>query len=610
MIPFPSRRLPLFLAALAATAVQAAPGVPDTTLDPVVVTATRTAEARSSLSSDVSVIEGDTLRASGAQTVGEALGRLPGVQFNRPGGPGQPASLYLRGANGNHTLVLIDGQRLSPGADGSASFDTIPLAAIERIEIVRGSASGLYGADAVGGVVQIFTRAGAGKPAGTASIDYGSHRTVGASAGYGGAVGDTRFSVTVDARNSDGYDITRPESPYAEDDDDAWRQRSATLSLSQRLDERHELGVRGFYVETDADYDGGAYDPDPHSRRKQSSVSAYSNNRFGDAWQSDLLIGQGRNRYETDGAYPSRSLIVQDEAQWTNTLESSTGQWLLGLEYLRERLESDTDYDRTRRNNRAALAGWQRDFGAHHLQANLRYDDNSQFGGATTGGLGYAWFFAQGWQLFANGGTSFHAPSFVDLYFPSWPGYPPAANPDLVPEKGRSFDGGLRWQGGASMVDATLFYNRIRNLIVLDQNYTPQNLNEARIRGLTLNGSTRLGSLELNANATWQDPQDQETGKPLPRRARVYGAAGVAQTLGDWRWQANLGAAGQRYDKRDGIDPMGGYAVVDLGLDYRIARDWQAQLRVNNAFDRDYQQGLGYASDGRTAFIKLVYDGR
>ncbi|WP_169307439.1 TonB-dependent receptor domain-containing protein [Chitiniphilus eburneus] len=606
MIPFPSRRLPLILAALVAASVQAAP---DTTLDPVVVTATRTAEARSSLSSDVSVIEGDTLRASGAQTMGEALGRLPGVQFNRVGGPGQPASLYLRGANSNHTLVLIDGQRLAPGPDGGAAFDTIPLAMIERVEIVRGSASGLYGADAVGGVVQIFTKAGDGKPSGSASIDYGSHRTVGGSAGYGGAVGDTRFSITVDARNSDGYDITRPESMYAEDDDDAWRQRSATLSLSHRFDERHEVGLRGFYVQTDADYDGGSYDLDPHSRRKQSSISAYSNNRFTENWQSDLLIGQGRDRYVTDSAYPSRSLIIQDQAQWTNTLQSDAGQWLLGLEYLRERLDSDTDYSETRRNNRAALAGWQHDFGAHHLQANLRYDDNSQFGGATTGGLGYAWRFTQGWQLFANGGTSFHAPSFVDLYFPSWPGFPPAANPNLVPEKGRSLDGGLRWQGNGSLVDATLFYNRIRNLIVLDENYTPQNLAEARIRGLTLNGSTRLGSLEFNANATWQDPEDEETGKVLPRRARVYGAAGVAQTLGDWRWQANLAAVGKRYDQRDAQGRMGGYGLVDLGLDYRIARDWQTQLRVNNVFDREYQQGLGYASDGRTAFIKLVYEG-
>ncbi|HSC79320.1 MAG TPA: TonB-dependent receptor [Chitinolyticbacter sp.] len=598
------KRLPLALALVAAYSAA------EITLDPVIVTATRIESPRSSLSSDTTVLSSDDLAQSGATSLGEALSRVGGVEFARSGGLGQPASLYLRGANSNHTLVLIDGQRVAPGADGASSFDTVPLALIDRIEIVRGSASGLYGADAVGGVVQIFTKSGSGSPAGTVSVDVGSFHTVGGSASYGGELGNTRFSVGADARNSHGYNLTRPESSMYEADQDAWRQRSANFNLAHDLTQNNEIGVRGMTVESIADYDGGAFDDRPQSERKQSNIALYSNNRFTENWQSDLLVGQGRDRYETRGNYPYYSKIKQSQAQWTNTLTSTAGQWLLGLEYLEEKLESDTEYDETRRDNKAALIGWQQDFGAHHLQANARIDDNSQFGDKTTGGIGYAWRFTQGWQLFANAGTSFHAPSFVDLYYPSWPGYPPVANPDLVPEQGRSLDGGVRWQGGGWNADATAFYNRVRDLIVLDENYTPQNVADARIRGLTLNGGGRLGSLELAANATWQNAEDEANGTLLPRRAKAYGGAHIAQTLGDWRWSAHMAASGKRYDRRDEVGELGGYAVFDLGVDYRIAKAWQASLRVNNVFDRDYEYAAGYNTAGRNLFLKLAYDAR
>ncbi|WP_148714070.1 TonB-dependent receptor domain-containing protein [Chitinolyticbacter meiyuanensis] len=604
MFPHALRPLPLALALIATTAGA------DTTLDPVIVTATRIESPRSSLSSDTTVLTSEDLARSGATSVGEALSRVGGVEFARTGGLGQPASLYLRGANGNHTLVLVDGQRLAPGADGASSFDTVPLALIDRIEIVRGSASGLYGADAVGGVVQIFTKTGNGAPAGSASIDIGSFDTVGGSASYGGAIGNTRFNVGADARNSHGYNLTKPASSMYEADKDAWRQRSANFSLAHDLTANNEIGIRGMTIDTDAAYDGGAFDDQPWSKREQTSLALFSNNRFTDSWQSDLLLGQGRDRYETTGNYPSKTKLKQTQAQWTNTLASAAGQWLLGLEYLEEKLASDTMYDQTRRDNKAALVGWQQDFGTHHLQANARIDDNSQFGDKTTGGIGYAWRFTPGWQLFANAGTSFHAPSFVDLYYPSWPGMPPAANPDLKPEQGRSIDGGLRWQGAGWTADATAFYNRVRDLIVLDANYTPQNVAEARMRGLTLNTAGRLGSLELAASATWQNAEDEATGTMLPRRAKTYGNMSLAQDIGDWRWSAALAASGKRYDRRDEVGEMGGYAVLDLGVDYRIAKAWRASLRLNNAFDRDYEYAANYNTAGRNWLLKLAYDAR
>ncbi|MBM3117523.1 TonB-dependent receptor domain-containing protein [Jeongeupia naejangsanensis] len=602
---FTLRCLPLFLSAGFACAAD----VPSFDADPVIVTATRVASPRSSLSSDTTVISAKELQQAGSQSLGQVLSRVPGVEFARTGGLGQPASLYLRGANGNQTLVLLDGQRLAPGADGSSAFDTIPVSMIDRIEIVRGSASGLYGADAVGGVVQIFTKSGKGAPSGSVTVDAGSDRTFGGSANVGGTVGDTRFSVSVDAHNSDGFNLTKPTSMYYEADRDGWQQRSSSASLSHFFGDNVEVGVRGSYVDTKADYDGGAYDQDPLSHRTQSTGAAFANVKVNDWWQSNFLAGIGRDRYVTESSYPSNTATTQQQFQWTNILQSGIGQWLVGAEYLRESLDSSTDYDQTTRYNSSVQAGWQNDFGPHHLQANVRYDDNSQFGGKTTGGVGYAWRFVEGWQLFANAGTSFHVPSFVDLYYPSWPGFAPASNPNLQPEEGKSVDGGVRWQSGVWKMDATAFYNRIDNLITLDANYTPQNVNAARIRGLTLNGNGALGAFELGANVTWQDPENEDTDKQLARRAKVYGGMTLAQTIGDWRWNANWQAAGRRYDDQANTKPLAGYGKLDLGLDYQIAKQWSAGAQLLNAFDRDYELARGYNNGGRMWFLNLRYSG-
>ena len=582
----------------------------------VVVTATRIASPSDTLSSDITVLSASQLANSNAQTLGEALEHVPGVQFSRAGGFGQTANLFIRGANGTQTLVLVDGQRVGSAAAGGTSFDLIPLSMIDHVEILRGPASGLYGSDAVGGVVQIFTKRGGGVPHVYGSASYGTDRTNTLSAGLASSLDDTRVSADFSHKESQGFNQTKPSSAfYYEPDRDGYKQNSASFDLSHYFGQNNELGVRGYYIQSDAAFDAGGQPPNPWSRETQTNLSLYSRNQINSSWLSTFTLGQSDDKshsdaldYNTNLPFTARFDTRQKQVNWANNVDSASGKWLLALDYLGESISSTNAYTVTSRNSKAGVAGWQNDYGQHHFQANLRLEDNSQFGHQTTGSVGYAWHFVPQWQFTANAGTSFHAPTFNDLYFDC--GYV-CANPNLQAEKGRAFDLGLRWKAGGFNTSLVGFENRIRNLIVLDanNNYIPENLSEAKIVGATLATQGTWAGFDLGGSMTRQNPKDDATGNLLPRRAKWLGDLSVAQNLGQWRWNVGMNAAGRRYDDVANQNAMGGYAAFDAGLNYNLSKTWKAGLRVNNVFDRDYELVRDYHIQGRAWFITLSYDG-
>ncbi|MBB5193458.1 vitamin B12 transporter [Silvimonas terrae] len=608
------RLSPLVLALSAAVAQADSAAVQPT----MVVTATRIATNPDTLSSDVTVLTVNQLAATGAQSLGEALAAVPGVQFSRAGGFGQPASLYIRGANANQTLVLVDGQRMGTATSGGTNFDLIPISAIDHVEILRGPASSLYGSDAVGGVVQIFTKRGQGAPHVWANTEYGTDSTWSVATGLSAAADDTRVAVGFSHKESDGFNLTKPANTfYYEPDRDGYHQTSANFDLSHFFGDANELGIRGLYVQSDAAYDSGGFPANPWSRETQSNIAVYSRNQFTDAWQSTLTVGMAQDQSHADSwdytnfvPYTSRFDTRQKQVNWENRISSSYGKWLLAAEYVDETVTSTADYDVDGRITKAAIGGWQDDFGASHLQANVRLEDNSQYGHQTTGNIGYAYHFDQAWQFTANAGTSFHAPTFNDLYFDC--GYV-CANPNLKAEKGRSFDAGLRWDTHGWNTTLVGFENRIRDLIVLDanNNYIPENLSEGKIVGGTLSTQGKLGTLDVAASVTRQNPFDQNAGLLLPRRAKLFGSASVGQTSGVWHWVADAQGAGQRFDDAANSDAneMGGYVIYGLGLDYALGKNWKAGVRVNNVFDRAYELVKNYNTQGRAYFVNLSYDG-
>jgi vitamin B12 transporter len=285
------------------------------------------------------------------------------------------------------------------------------------------------------------------------------------------------------------------------------------------------------------------------------------------------------------------------------------GTAIAGAEYLGQYVVSDTPYTQTRRTIRSAFAGYIGEYEKHGWQANVREDQNSQFGSHTTGLLGYAYRLTPELRLRAGAGTAFKAPTFNDLYFPG------QSNPNLRPERSRSEEAGLNYQEGANRFSATYFENRINGLIIFvvtDPSTfagTPQNVNRAKITGTELGYQVFFGGLQANAQLTFQHPVDEETEKLLQRRARQYGSLAISNATGPWRLGAEVVASGARFDstEEDPTKRMHGYALLNFTATYALRRDWSVRARWNNVFDREYELAKDFNTPGSNVFVAVQY---
>jgi vitamin B12 transporter len=571
-------------------------------LDPVFVTATRTPQAVANVLSDVRVIDAATIRQAGPVTLTELLQAHGGVEIAANGGPGQLAAVFVRGANAGHVVVLIDGVRTGAATAGTASWENIPLAQIERIEVLRGPASSLYGADAIGGVIQIFTRQGERT---TARIGAGRWGTRDAAIGIGRQFGDTRVSLEAAAQRTDGFSATNAGAPaYFDPDDDASRTRSLGLSGAHTFAAGHELALRLLESRTDARFDDFG-NTDARNELRLRSQSVELRNRLTDGWHSLLRVARSADERRTAAVWGGYFFDTdQTHFTWQNDLAALGGQLATGLEWRREQVDSDTVFDRDSRRIASAFGSWAAGFGEHLLQASLRHDDNSQFGGRTTGNVAWGWQFAPAWRVSAGAGTAFKAPTFNDLYYPGF------SNPELRPERSRNTELGLRWSEGALEASVTAFSNRIRDLIQYDfASNAPANVARARNRGATFGAGWRAAAWHANLEWTLQNAVDTDSGQRLPRRARQHASGSVGWQQGPWQAGAELVAAGTRYD--NAFAPpgprLGGYTLLNLRTAYAFAPEWSLSLRVNNVGDKDYAFVRGYNTPGRNVLLAVEY---
>lgn len=577
----------------------------------VVVTATRQASRTNELLSDVTVIGRDEIEQAGVMTLPEFLAARPGIQFTENGGAGANASLFLRGSNSGHTLLLIDGLRVSSATLGSVTWSRLPLDQIERIEILRGPASSLYGADAIGGVVQIFTRRGDGPARISAEAGFGNRGTARLGAGVSGSQGQLRYSLAASEFRTDGFSNLRPSAGGFNPDADGFDSDNLSASLAYGLAEGHEVGLQVFRSAGTNDYDSG-YNPasaasDYEDETRVQSQAVYLKNRLAAGWTSTLRVGRSTDdsTNTADGTLVSKFRTDQDQYSWQHDLRLPVGSLLLGWERLEQKVGGTSDFSVTERRIDSWLAGWTGRFGSHRLQANLRQDDNSQFGDKTTGALAWGYQLDDAWRLQTAYGTAFKAPSFNDLYYPRFYDY--VGNPDLKPEFARNREAAVHYEHGGHHASATWYLNKVEDLISWSGVTSPVNVGKARLEGLTLAYQGRLWGYDVDASLDYLDAEDSATGRRLARRAREDAKAGLGRSLGPWAWRVEWRAAGHRYDDDTNSRRLGGYGLVNLQASYAIDRDWSLFGRVNNLFDKDYELVANYATGGTSVFVGVRY---
>lgn len=590
-------------------------------LEPVVVTATRQPTKVSDVLSDVTVIDAATIRNAGpVTTLAELLGRQPGIEFKQSGGGGATSDIFIRGSNSGHVLLLIDGVRAGSLTVGTPTWESLPLEMIERIEIVRGPASSLYGSEAIAGVVQIFTRRGDGKLQLSAEAGIGTHNTTAVSAGLAGGHDGWRYSLQAADKRSDAFSaVNRPSSFYYHPDRDGYQLSSSAGSLSYATG-GHEFG--GSYVYSDGwdRYDGFPANADYKRQQTVSSVAVYSRNAWTSDWNSTVRIGQSEDdsRYFSNGTQSSAIQSTQTQYQWQNDIRLSLGIALLGAERVEQRVASDVAYTLKERSINSLLAGWKAGAGAHSWQLNARQDHNSQFGAKTTGMAAYGYQLATSWRANVSWGTAFKAPTFNDLYFPA-DSYGNVGNSALKPETSENREASLHFETASQHASLTYYRNEVKNLIQwapIDPDYitsfgwTPSNVASATLSGWTLAYTANVGDTRLSASADLQDPQDDTLQKILIYRARQTARMAVSRALGKLGLTAEWQASGKRYADVNNTQVLGGYALVNLSATYALAPGWSLFARANNVFDKRYELSKDFATPGANLFVGIRYSPR
>ncbi len=580
----------------------------------IVVTATRTPQPASALLNDVTVITREQIAQAGQSSLLEILQAVPGVEITANSGLGSMGSIMLRGANSNHTLILLDGMRLGSATVGLTAIEHIPADLIERIEILPGGASALYGADAVGGVIQIFTKSGKGAPRLNISAGLGSNNLQTFSGGFGGVSGATTFHLQAGYTGSDNFSATNPQVRFNmyNPDSDGYRNQHLSASVEHALNNDHSLGATVFHSDGKIHFDMGP-DSNDYTLQTLDSYTVYSRNSLTSAWQSLLRYGYSSDDATTWGMYPSVFHTTQSLVTWQNDIRVGSGTAILGAEYAEQKVSGSTTYSQDRRTISSLLAGYHNTFGPHRVQLNGRRDDNSQFGVQDTGSASYGYRLTEAWKASATIGKSFKAPTFNDLYFPfadyGW-GYSYQGNPDLKPEKAFSRELRLSYQQGKQAGGVTYYKNRISNLIIASSGAPadmPTNLGAAEIQGFELSYAGEIAGFKVGANLNLQNPEDEATGLLLPRRAEQHGALRLERRTGAWSLGGETVFSGHRYDDAANTRRLGGYGIVNVYAGYALDKEWVLQARANNLFDRQYELAQGYNTPGANIFVGVRY---
>lgn len=583
-------------------------------LDPVLVTATRSPQIAKEVLSDNVVITADELAKSGGTSLADVLQRQRGIEISRTGGPGTQSSVFVRGTDNSQNIVLVDGVRVGSSTSGGASWNAIPLSQIDRVEIVYGPLSTMYGADAVGGVIQIFTKQGEGTPAPTVSAGIGSYSTRNAEAGVSGSNQGFRYALRAASERSDGFSASKPTaSPFTFNPDrDGYDKDSASGQLGLQIAKGHEIGASFLHSRLKSQFDAGpTYDD--RSKAKVAAYGVYVKNQILPNWNSHLQVSQSADDSTSDASFGRATYeTTQQHLSWQNSFTVGTSDVLQVIaEHRKEEVDSTTAPLVGERTTDSIAAAYQLRRGAHLGAISLRNDDNSQFGSRTTGSVSYGYRISNALRANASRGTSFRAPTFNELYFPGF------GVPTNKPEKGRNAEIGLHYDDGKSRYSAVYYRNRLTDLIVnttvcpIDQASFPfgcaYNVNKALLEGVSLGAGTSWGNFALRGSLDLQDPKDETTGRQLARRSKRHGMLGLDYKAGVLTTGGELVFSGKRFDDTANRNRLGGYGLVNLYVDYAVAPNWSLFGRWNNVLDKKYELARNYNTAESNVFVGVRY---
>jgi len=591
-------------------------------LDDVVVTATRDEVPIEQVGSSITVITAKEIEQQQKQSVADVLRMVPGLDVVRTGGAGQTTAVYLRGAKSGHTLVLIDGVEMndSSSLDGGYDFAHLTTVNIERIEILRGPQSTLYGSSAMSGVINIITKRGGGKLKGFVSAEGGSHYTAKETAGLSGGTDLLQYSLGLSRFDSDGISVANSNNGNPEND--GYKNSYVDASFGITPIQNFYMDFIFKYLNSKTDIDSVSWstgqptdDLVSNAKSEEYYFSSQANlTLFNSFWNQKLgvsLSDINREYNAYNSSYDGQNIKID----WQHILHlHSTNDLTLGAERKEESAKTDSMQEKPAKTTSLYLQDQIKLFDSWFTTIGTRLDDHNQFGTEATYRFTTAYLLKQSnTKIRASYGTGFKAPSLIQLYHPTW-----GSNAALKPEKSTGWDVGFEQSlaDKQASVGVGYFHNDFDQLIdgyadPVTYTYSYKNIAKAESEGVELTASYQpLDELIFHAAYTYTQTKDRTTGEELTRRPKIKLSGDINyRYLGKGNLNLGFIYVGTRNDLS--FDPitytsqtvkLKAYLLVNLAASYDITKNLQLFGRIDNLLDKSYEEVLGYGTPGISAY--------
>ncbi|MCU1782400.1 TonB-dependent receptor [Pseudomonas sp. 13B_2.1_Bac1] len=572
-------------------------------LPDVVISANRQVQARNDSSAANSVFTRDDIDRLQPTSLTDLLSRVPGVQVAPTGGRGSLPGIYIRGTKSAQSLVLVDGQRIANTTSGDSGLQYLNVDQIERVEVLRGSRSVIYGSDAIGGVIQVFTRRNAEQGLQPRmKLGFGSNGTWERSLGVSGGDEHTRFNLGASLDETAGINSTHQSFP-SDGDHDAYRNQSLSLNLSHAFSDTLEAGFNLLDNRGKSEYDNsfGRYDvatgqtvgQKPYTDYTVSSASGYVDATLNQHWQSRLELGHSENRDTKRDTLSDDSSVFntyRDSVNWQNDLTlNEQNSLILGGDWYEDRFHGSTTFTENSRWNRAAFVQHRFRGEWFSTELGLRRDQNQQFGSQNSWSGTLTVPVNPDNDLLLSYSEGFRAPTFNDLYYPQTQ----YSNPDLQPETSKSYE--LQWRSqltDSTRLEASLYRTDLSDAIILDRTGKPQNVASARINGLEAALKQDLFGWQGNLGLAVIDPRDRDSGHTLARRARRTVSLDLDRQFDKLGLGASWQAISSSYDDEDNRNRLGGYALLGLRSSWALNHEVLLSVKIDNLLDKTYARAM------------------